>query len=301
MHRSFESISQTIVFPEGTSHWTIPLHLPPCASLREAGVVVAGVSETPHGYLIERRAPGFNEILFTLEGAGRLCSGREEHIVPRGSAMLLAAGSRYRYETEGAPWRILWFHLSPQEMWEGTFGGRCHVRPALVLEELHRATEGLLAETMCADVVAGQLAETFASQIVLFLRRELHGSGEDSRERRFRQPLGELWAEVNAHLDLEWTVAMMAERMSMSPPHFFRVCRKAVGHSPMRMLFLLRMRRAEELLSKHDYPLKTIAAFLGYGSPFALSSAFRRHRGMSPKEFRTLHGALPDRPAMQKG
>jgi AraC-like DNA-binding protein len=52
------------------------------------------------------------------------------------------------------------------------------------------------------------------------------------------------------------------------------------------MVFRLRMQRAEELLVKYDYALKNIAEELGYGTPFAFSNAFKRHKGISPEHFR---------------
>jgi AraC-like DNA-binding protein len=54
------------------------------------------------------------------------------------------------------------------------------------------------------------------------------------------------------------------------------------------MVFRLRMLRAEEVLRNTNYALKSIAPNIGYANAFAFSSAFKRHAGTSPKQYRAL-------------
>lgn len=52
-----------------------------------------------------------------------------------------------------------------------------------------------------------------------------------------------------------------------------------------------RMVLAADLLREPGATLASIAQQVGYGSPFALSSAFKRVRGVSPQQYRTLSEA----------
>ena len=54
----------------------------------------------------------------------------------------------------------------------------------------------------------------------------------------------------------------------------------------MAYLTSWRMLLAGELLSDPHRTTADIAQQVGYGSPFALSTAFKRHHGVSPSEFR---------------
>ena len=49
----------------------------------------------------------------------------------------------------------------------------------------------------------------------------------------------------------------------------------------------LRMARARALLISTNLPVYQTAALVGYENPFAFSTAFKRHTGQTPREFRT--------------
>jgi AraC-like DNA-binding protein len=47
-----------------------------------------------------------------------------------------------------------------------------------------------------------------------------------------------------------------------------------------------RLALAADLLRESDATIGSVAEQVGYGSPFALSTAFKRVRGMSPQQYR---------------
>ena len=47
-----------------------------------------------------------------------------------------------------------------------------------------------------------------------------------------------------------------------------------------------RLALAADLLREPDATVGSVARQVGYGSPFALSTAFKRHRGVSPRVHR---------------
>ncbi len=59
-----------------------------------------------------------------------------------------------------------------------------------------------------------------------------------------------------------------------------------VGEPPMTFLTGWRIALAADLLREPDATIGAVAQQVGYGSPFALSTAFKRVRGVSPKEHR---------------
>jgi AraC-like DNA-binding protein len=54
----------------------------------------------------------------------------------------------------------------------------------------------------------------------------------------------------------------------------------------MRFLTGWRLALAADLLCEPDSTIAAVARQVGYGSPFALSTAFKRAYGISPKEHR---------------
>lgn len=292
MAKTIKNIIETLIFPEGTCHTLLPLQSPLCRPFPEAAVCVAGISEVPAGYSVVRHNPVNHEVLFTLDGAGILNIGEKSLALKGNDVMVLPAGSSYRYESHEVPWHILWFHLYDQEIWAGVAESQPHVRPGITVSEIYHASERLLAEHIGKDTASSRLVSLLSEQVVLLLKREL--AAEDSaHDRQLRQLLHGLWTDVNAQLGHNWTVAAMAERLNMSPAHFHRVCLRYAGCSPVKMLFRLRMQRAEEMLVKYNYGLKSISETVGYGTPFAFSNAFRRYKGISPREYRSRFGEMP--------
>ncbi len=59
-----------------------------------------------------------------------------------------------------------------------------------------------------------------------------------------------------------------------------------VGEPPMTFLTGWRIALAADLLREPGATVGSVARQVGYGSPFALSTAFKRVRGVSPQEHR---------------
>jgi AraC-like DNA-binding protein len=83
-----------------------------------------------------------------------------------------------------------------------------------------------------------------------------------------------------------WTVSALAARTGVSRAGLARRFAALVGEPPMTYLTGWRLALAAELLREPDTTLEAVARRVGYGSPFALSAAFKRERGVSPSEYR---------------
>ncbi|SDI57627.1 AraC family transcriptional regulator [Nonomuraea jiangxiensis] len=84
-----------------------------------------------------------------------------------------------------------------------------------------------------------------------------------------------------------WTVATLAGRVGISRASLARRFTELVGEPPMSFLTDWRLALAADLLREPDATIGSVARKVGYGSPFALSAAFKRVRGISPQEHRT--------------
>ncbi|MCX4545861.1 AraC family transcriptional regulator [Streptomyces sp. NBC_01565] len=84
-----------------------------------------------------------------------------------------------------------------------------------------------------------------------------------------------------------WTVEELAVKAGVSRASLARRFTELVGEPPMAYLTGWRLALAADLLREPDATVATVARRVGYGSAFALSTAFKRVRGVSPQEFRT--------------
>jgi AraC-like DNA-binding protein len=83
-----------------------------------------------------------------------------------------------------------------------------------------------------------------------------------------------------------WTVAMLAAETGVSRAALARRFAELVGEPPMTYLASWRLALAADLLREPDATVGAVARQVGYGSSFALSTAFKRVRGISPQEHR---------------
>jgi AraC-like DNA-binding protein len=84
-----------------------------------------------------------------------------------------------------------------------------------------------------------------------------------------------------------WTVASLAAKAGVSRAALARRFSELVGEPPMTYLTGWRLALAADRLRDTGDTLEAIARQVGYGSAFALSSAFKRVYGVSPQEHRT--------------
>ncbi|EDY82422.1 transcriptional regulator, AraC family protein [Verrucomicrobiia bacterium DG1235] len=83
-----------------------------------------------------------------------------------------------------------------------------------------------------------------------------------------------------------WTLNSLSAKVGVSRAALARRFNEVVGEPPMAFLTQWRLALAADLLCEPDETVGTVAERVGYSSPFALSSAFKRVRGVSPQEHR---------------
>ncbi|MGI5243660.1 AraC family transcriptional regulator [Dactylosporangium sp. CA-139066] len=86
----------------------------------------------------------------------------------------------------------------------------------------------------------------------------------------------------------QWTVANLAAKAGVSRAALARRFTELVGESPMKYLANWRLTLAADLLAEPGATVGNVARTVGYGSAFALSTAFKRVRGVSPLEHRKV-------------
>ena len=88
-----------------------------------------------------------------------------------------------------------------------------------------------------------------------------------------------------------WTVATLADAAGVSRAALARRFNELVGEPPMTFLTGWRIALAADLLREPGATVGSVAPQVGYGSAFALSTAFKRVRGVSPQQHRSMPAA----------
>lgn len=88
------------------------------------------------------------------------------------------------------------------------------------------------------------------------------------------------------HLDQDISLEEIAAVVGLSRFHFCTAFRLATGQTPHQWLTALRISRARQLLAEPSVAVTDIALAVGYQTPSAFASSFRRFVHVTPTEFR---------------
>ncbi len=99
------------------------------------------------------------------------------------------------------------------------------------------------------------------------------------------------WMEKN--YSEKFSIETVAEKAGISPRHFKRRFKKATGDSPLTYLQLLRIENAKQNLETTLDTINEITWQVGYEDVNSFRRLFKRHTGMSPKDYRKKFSYQP--------
>jgi AraC family transcriptional regulator len=113
-------------------------------------------------------------------------------------------------------------------------------------------------------------------------------STASSNRKRHEQRISKVIGFLYEHLDESLTLEKLSEVACLSPFHFHRAFTASTGVSVIRLVQLLRLRRASsQLVFNQDRTITDIALEAGFANAESFSRAFRKQHGQSPSEFRS--------------
>jgi AraC family transcriptional regulator len=80
----------------------------------------------------------------------------------------------------------------------------------------------------------------------------------------------------------------LAAQLHMSPFHFARRFKQAVGHPPHAYITQVRIERAKRLLASSTLPLVNIAMAVGYRTQAHFTGVFHKTVGSTPRTYRLM-------------
>jgi AraC family transcriptional regulator len=142
------------------------------------------------------------------------------------------------------------------------------------------------AATRGADDLYAESAALFLAVHLLSRHREPFAERVGPDDPRLRLAV----EYMHENLALPITLADMAGAAGFSSFHFVRTFRAAMGEPPRKYLTRLRIEAACRYLERGMTSITDIAYECGFSSSAHLSSALRRHTGMSPTQYRRSRG-----------
>jgi AraC family transcriptional regulator len=150
-------------------------------------------------------------------------------------------------------------------------------------------SEVMLALERAARLGAPELyAETAAHFLAVHLLRHHAQVFEPSTGYHHEHVLDNVDAYMRSSLSVSVSLAQLAEIAGLSRFQLLRAAKLIWGETPLRRLTRLRMELAQRLLRRGNLSIIEIAFECSYGDPAHFATAFKRHVGVPPSQYR--HG-----------
>ena len=178
--------------------------------------------------------------------------------------------------------------------WSGSSGGTrssagegpwlSHLETSGARERARRTFLRLRADALATGDLSRELALNGLEEVLLLAVRE--GAGGRPVDPRVRKVLDLISSDLAADYD----VPGLAREVALSPSRLSHLFKEEVGEPVMGAVIRLRLNQAARLLEHTVDDIGAIAREVGFGSPYYFSRQFRRHFGMSPRQYRATAG-----------
>jgi AraC family transcriptional regulator len=148
-----------------------------------------------------------------------------------------------------------------------------------IVTNLAQRIEGGLADRIMVESLGTALCIRIARRFVGSLPLPTNQGLSPERLQRVRD-------YVEAHLDEDLSLTVLADIACLSPYHFSRSFKQSIGVGPQRYVIQRRLERAKTLMRRTREPLALIALEAGFGDQSHFTTIFRREMGVTPGRFR---------------
>lgn len=235
---------------------------------------------------LRRGTEPFLVVQHTLLGEGRLDYAGTRYRLGPGQTMLVTMPHAHRYWLErGGAWEYFWLMLSGREALRLARAILDTAGPVLQPDgpQVDRLARACLTVMTAPRLTQGEASDA-AHQAMTALHDAAFAAApaEDAQAPAIARTL----AFIEAHLADPLPVERLAGVAGMSRAHFVRQFTRAMGAPPSDVVARHRLERIERLLLATEMKVGEIARMTGFADGNYLAKVFRRHRGMTPLEFR---------------
>lgn len=236
--------------------------------------------------------------LLTLEGEGELRAEGRSFKLPERSGILLPPGRRHFYSAKSTLWKTSYVTFTGT-LADGLVSELIGALPGKIQWDgddnaITEQVDSMLRLAESGADVSGWQSSAELYRFLTLLRtngRSNHLPSLNQRLERVQDLLQWLEKEY-ANPDLG--LAAMAERLGIGERQLNERFRQSFGQTAYAYLIQLRLRKAKEWLpSRPDWSVRRIGEAVGFRDPSHFVATFRQKEGLTPEQYRRLHGPSP--------
>lgn len=108
----------------------------------------------------------------------------------------------------------------------------------------------------------------------------------------YEKSINKVISYIHSNLDKDLSIEELASISNFSTFHFHRILKAFLGESLWQYVKRMRLETGAKLLIYSDEDINGIAYSVGYETPTAFSTAFKKTFGISPSQFKKTKGAI---------
>lgn len=144
----------------------------------------------------------------------------------------------------------------------------------------------LWSEAASGDQTSRLFLDGAVQTIAAALSRKVGAASLESPTRSSDPRLKRVIDYIETNLASDLALPELAQVACLSPYHFARTFKNAVGQTPYAFLLDRRIAQAKDLLAKTSLPLAFVARDCGFASQSHMTALFRRHCATTPRRYR---------------
>jgi len=232
------------------------------------------------------------QLLYVASGKTHFFFNGKEEIVPAGYMVLYQPRQEQHYEYYGEEKpEVYWVHFTGRDVKNILRRFEIPMDKNVFFSGVPSAYQHLfkemIRELQTCRTGYQELLEMYLRQIFLLIQRTRQESSP-SISTYLQKEMEHAQQYFQEHYNEDIQIKDYAKSRSMSVSWFLRNFKEFVGKPPAQYLLTLRMNNAVSLLETTDYNVTEISAIIGYDNPLYFSRLFKKHKGVSPSEYRKL-------------
>lgn len=226
-------------------------------------------------------------ILFIKNGSMEIYFEGKNHLVTSGSFMLMDCYKPHTYKCDSSC-ETIWCHF------DGILARKyyeCIVShlgnfitlpdPNIVINKLNSIYNIFYTHSPIKEALLSKYLNDILTTFLLFSPKSVNGSKHINMTE-------DIISYINEHFSEDISISDLASIANLSQYHFIRTFKKETGSTPHEYLINTRISNAKYLLKNSKLPVKDICFDTGFSCESVFCSAFKKHVGLTPAEYRHI-------------
>ncbi len=234
---------------------------------------------------IDPRTISNHELVFIIEGEGETTIAGRRYPLKRGDLLYFHPGIEHSMAVTEAPYMVFYgVHFTlPENLQQLDLPHVQHIDAVRRIELLFHA---LIEENTHKKYLYAWRQNILLEQILCEIFTFRCNETSPIKRQRIEKAIHYIHDNCNRTFSLEELLAQVPIKKSL----FLETFKQITGTSPMQYALRLRLEHARDILLAEDLSIAQLAERCGFQDSFYFSRCFKNAFGLSPSQYRSVHG-----------